>query len=176
MAKNEGYNNIPKLLAALPDIIDKAAESAGVYYVGKVIDRIDQQDPTWAPKKESTIRGYIQRRQRAVNIRAEKGLIKRRYKVRQTRKEKLWIDTGDLRTEIHQQRNTKATRNGEQYRVRVGVFSEGRIKAAASLEFGQDSRGVPARPLFGPVADEEREKMQDMAEKVIRRDLGKFLR
>ena len=176
MAKNEGYNNIPKLLAAIPDIIDRAVESEGVYYAGKVLDRIDQQDPTWEPKKESTIRGYIQRKQRHVNIRAEKGLIKRRYKVRQTRKEKLWVDTGDLRTEIHQQQKPTAAGFGNEYYVRVGVFSEDRILAAASLEFGQDTRGVPARPLFGPVADEEREKMQDMAEKVIRRELGKYLR
>lgn len=172
----KGYNNLPKLIAALPGIIEKAVESEGVYYAGKVVDRIDQQDPSWEPKKDSTIRGYIRRRQRAVNIRAAKGLIRRAYKVKQTRKEKLWVDTGDLRTEIHQQRNNKATHEGEQYHVRVGVFSEDRVMAAASLEFGQSTRDISARPLFGPVADEERDKMQDLAEKIIRQELRTFLR
>lgn len=171
--KSKGHNNIPKLLRDLPQILDTATEAAGVLYAGKLAEKIVAQDPSWAPKAESTLRseGWG--------------------------KTKLWVNTGDLRTEIHQQQQSgskKTKRSGDTYTVQVGVFSEDRQKAAYYLEHGHDKRKkegaiidaslemehgsseVPARPLFGPTYDREKDRMVAVQVKTINKALGKYLK
>ncbi len=157
----------------MPKILDTATEAAGVLYAGKLAEKIVAQDPSWAPKAESTLRseGWG--------------------------KTKLWVNTGNLRTEIHQQKqpgSNKAKRSGDTYTVQVGVFSEDRQKAAYYLEHGHDKRKkegavidsslelehgspeVPARPLFGPTYDREKDRMVAVQVKSINKSLGKYVK
>ncbi len=152
MVDAKSFNNIPVLLRALPEIFDLATETAGAYYAGKVVERIVEQDPSWEPKSPATL------------------------KAEGPGKTKLWVNTGDLRTEIHAKKPDNESKAGE-YVMQVGVFSESRVIAAACLEYGSDTRDppVPARPLFGPVFDREVDKIASMQKKVIDQQIRKYV-
>lgn len=151
MAAKE-FNNIPKLIRALPSIFDDATEDAGVYYAGRVVARIIEQDPTWQPKSPATLMSEGED------------------------KTKLWVNKGDLLNEIHQQRPDK-TKKGE-HAINVGVFSDDRLEAALALEYGTPNAKYPIvpRPLFAPVFDEQLDKILLKQKKFIERRISQFLR
>lgn len=63
-------NNVPALLRGMDAVLQEAAEEVGAYLESRLVNKIVQQDPGWAPLKPATI--------------ARKGSAK------------IWVDTGEL--------------------------------------------------------------------------------
>jgi len=63
-------NNIPKFMAAVPEILGDIAEEVGQYLENKLVDKITKQDPSWVSLSPVTIR--------------------------RKKSSKAWIDTGEL--------------------------------------------------------------------------------
>lgn len=101
-------NNIPKLMNTFSQILDRVASKVGIYLETKLVEKIDSQDPSWAPLKASTI--------------ARKG------------SSKIYIDTGELKsliTHIVEGETLDKT-------VKVGIFEHDKGLIAHFLEFGTD--------------------------------------
>jgi len=70
-------NNIPRLIADMPAIIDRIAKKIGEYLEAKIVDMINRQHPGWQPNAPATIQ--------------RKG------------SSKVWVDSSELRTLITHQ-------------------------------------------------------------------------
>ena len=150
-------NNIPSLLKDMDAIIIRVANKAGDYLAGKIVDKMVAQDPGWKPLAESTI--------------AAKG------------SSKAWIDTGEIMGLIEDTAKSVRVDGGNPKIVQVGIFEHEKAFIAYCLEFGTNGGSIvaggiihtwnhiPERPLFRLVFDEEREKIIDL----IQTELGKEL-
>ncbi len=162
-------NRIPQLKHALPAITDKTAERTGQLVEAKIIEKIDRSDPSWAKLSSFTIE--------------------------QKKSSKAWVDTGELRSLI----TYKVSVKGKAYHVQVGIFSGEKAMIATVLEFGATINvtpkmraylhhigmhlrkstttiRIPPRPLFRAVFDEEKGNLESIIEKILTKEIQKFVR
>lgn len=149
-------NNIPKFMAAVPDIFYLVAQKVGDYIAGKILDRMVAQDPSWEPLAESTIS--------------------------RKKSTKAWIDTGELFNLImHSIEGTMPVEiqvgifDHEKafiaYCLEFGT-NGGSIVAGGMIHTWNH---IPERPLFRAVFDEERENIIDMIHTEIGKEVDKYL-
>lgn len=135
----QDINNIPKFMAAIPEILEEIAEDVGKHLNDCIHNRLENQDdPSWQPLAASTIR--------------RKGSAK------------AWIDKEELRDLIiHTVEGTAPVM------VQVGIFNHEKAFIAYCLEFGTNGGSIvaggmihtwnhiPERSLFRTVFNEEKQ-------------------
>lgn len=88
--------------------------------------------------------------------------------VKRKRSTKAWVDTGELRNLI-----THVVGGRISKIVKVGIFEHEKGLIAHFLEFGTEH--IPERPLFRLVFDLEKEKVIEMIQKELNRELERYL-
>jgi len=88
--------------------------------------------------------------------------------VKRKKSSKAWVDTGELRSLI-----THAVEGSIPRVVKVGIFEHEKGLIAHFLEFGTAT--IPERPLFRLVVDLEKEKVFEMIQEELNKELERYL-
>ena len=176
MATVKDINKIPTLIEEMPGIHNRVAMRLGDYIAGLLLDKIRMQDSRWKPLAPSTI--------------AAKGSTK------------AWIDTGEIFSLLENRSQSVRLSGSNPTTLQVGIFEHEKGYIAQLLEYGTESftiipsgkralhwggdagpvvksvhhPGIPERPLFRFVFDDELENIINMAQKLFDEELDIVLK